>query len=178
MQQTGFRAKSKLCSQFSPAAGEFPAGDKRLLLTQNTSRQAGDCSFLQDSVPSRASKPQSGMCPQVPLFVQELCILTPALLGTRPCLNAPHLNPMFCCSNDDRSMNLPTEALRGKVKPNKAQQCRPRCTEDTHSPQALVFLGTTRAPEATARAKPLACTSQLSFTGLARPVIKYLSGSP
>lgn len=75
-------------------------------------------------------------------------------------------------------MNLPTEALRGKVKPNKAQQPRPRCTEDTHSPQALVFLGTARAPEAMARVKPLACTSQLSFTGLARPVIKYLSGSP
>lgn len=55
-------------------------------------------------------------------------------------------------------MNLLTKASRVEVKLNKL---RPRCTEDTHSPQTLVFLGSALAHhKATARVKPLASTSQ------------------
>lgn len=59
-------------------------------------------------------------------------------------------------------MNLSTKAKRVKVKLNKAQHFRPRCTEDTYSQQTLVFFGKALPHhKAMARVKPLASTSQL-----------------
>lgn len=60
MWHTGFRAKSKPSPEVRSSVQLQVT--KQLLLTQNTSRQRGDCSFLQDPVPA-----QAGMWPQVPV---------------------------------------------------------------------------------------------------------------